>query len=57
MKYRFCVTAYLYKEIEVEAKDKDEAYRMMEHGEYECEFTTDDIDGYERDYRMLNDDE
>ena len=57
MKYRFCVTAYLYKEIEVEAENKDDAYHMMEHGEYECEFTADDIDDYERDYRMLNDDE
>lgn len=54
MKYRFNVTAYADKEIEIEAKDQDDAYNKMLEMLYDIDMT-DAIDRCDdRTYTLLN---
>lgn len=55
MKYRFSVTAYAYKEIEVEAENEQEAYDKANDEKWDVEFTEDDYSDYERDLLLLDD--
>ena len=57
MKYRFNVTAYADKEIEIEAKDQDDAYNKMLEMLYDIDMT-DAIDRYDdRTYRLMSKEE
>lgn len=55
MKYRFSVTAYCDKEVEIEAASKDEAFDKMGEMLYEIDMT-DAIDRCDdREYLLLDD--
>ena len=54
MKCKFCVTAYAYKEIEIEAKDEDEMMDKINEEMYNIEFATEDISDYDRDWYLLD---
>ena len=55
MKYRFSVTAYACKEVEIEADSEDEAIDKIEDEMWDVEFTTDDIVPADREWLLLDD--
>lgn len=54
MKYRFNVTAFVDKEVEIEATNEDEAFVKMGERLYDVDFTLDDMRESDREYMMLN---
>lgn len=54
MKYKYAVTAYATKLVEIEADNENAALDQLKNVIDELEFTADDIDGYERDWFLLD---
>ena len=54
MKYRFAVTAFVDKEVEIEAENQDEAFIKMGEQLFDVNFTLDDMRVGDREYLMLD---